>query len=475
MRDALPTLADVHSIQYKSQRRKNIIPLHATLTAKHNLRIVALFRAIDESDSEIARSQLRDDLKELLEVKKRHEVEVLEKMRNDLESRVLSPPASIRLKKKCVGGREVVVFNKIRPSLMLFDRFVALRLKRAFGINASGRDQSLRVLHNTLLASSRAGTVRQGVIRLDIEKFYESIEHDELQRKLANHAGVPNFVKEHVQQVMHAYRRVTGRSRGLPDGVPSSATLAEIYLERFDFSMRHHPDVALFVRYADDMVVVCEPERTASLDRYVDELLTRDKLVRNATKSTTLKHPDPSTTSFDFLGYKFIFEQGTSRLSAVDLSDAKTARYMEGLRRLKAYADSIPCWADQVAVDRYLALDSYLFHAHATANAGHGIRIVTGLAYSARFMNGPLSKRRNFQGLLKSYRKELGSRWGAKIAKLEQGVPLSCACCGQLIHRAEAIATMSSDWAGEREIMHTKGAAHLDDEIHDWAKELLWD
>ncbi|NII51004.1 RNA-directed DNA polymerase [Frigoribacterium endophyticum] len=418
---------------------------------------------------------MRSELAALLDVKKRYETDLFESMRDQLELRVLHPPKSIRLRRGLVKGRNVITFNKSRPSLMLFDRFVALHLKRAFRINTGGRDQALRVVRNSLLMSSRAQSVRQGLIRLDIEKFYESIDHDVLRKKVTGHAGVPRFVKEHTKQVLEAYERLTGLTRGLPDGVPSSASLAEIYLERFDFAVRHHPDVALFVRYADDMIVVCEPERIESLNKHIDTLLRRENLRRNLTKSTSLLHPQAASTALEFLGYKFIFASGSSRLLAIDISDSKVARYEEGLRRLKEYADNIACWTNVNAVDRYIALDSYLFHPHATADAGHGVRIVTGLAYSARFVMGPLPKRTNFERLMAAYRAELGARWGGKIAGLKQGIPITCACCGNSIHRAEVIAAMGVQRATEHNIMRAKAGAHLDDEIHDWARSTLWD
>jgi hypothetical protein len=474
MRDVLPTVEDVRAIHFQAQRRKNIIPQHANLTPNFNRSILKLLEKMStENDPVRARTQ-EHDLQELLLAKKEYEDALFAERRDALESRIMKPATSVRLRYRRVGNRVVTVFNKDRPTLLLLDRFSALHLARSFGVRSRGRDQCVRVLTNTFLISSGGAAARQAILKLDIETFYASISHELLLAKIDGHAGVPRFVKNHVRAVLDGYSRLHGDARGLPDGVPSSAVLAEIYLENFDSAIRGDPDVALYLRYVDDIVIVSDPGRLDAVSGKIDQLLRNARLQKNSAKSQSIVHPSVVRTSFDYLGYKFLFNEDESKLIAVDISDSKRARYESASARLSAYANAVPCWAKQRSVDTYLALFQYLFRPHATADAGHGMRIVTGLAYSARFMRGPANERTNFRAILILSQKEVASRWGPLRKKLAPGAVASCACCGKTIPRWDELERLAGSPGNEYEIMKAPAQSHLDDEIRDRVKEILW-
>lgn len=474
MRDALPTVADVRAIYFKAQRKKNIIPQHANLTPKYNRKIVNLIESISRGTDAALVMEQQTALDNLFREKKDYEDTLFAVLRDQLELKILSPPTSVRLRHQSVGDRVVTVFNKSRPSLMLFDRYSALQLSRAFGIRSRGRDQCVRVLTNTFLISSGADVARQGVLKRDIKDFYRSVDHELLLAKVDGHAGVPRFVKQHVRAVLNAYARLHGVSCGIPDGVPSSAALAEIYLENFDSDMRGNPEVALYLRYVDDIVIICEPERVKEIAGRVDEQLQKAKLAKNESKSKQLVHPAVVETSIEYLGYKFIFEEVTSKLVVIDLSDAKLQRYSDALGRMSAYAESVGCWASQDCVDTYLAMFDYLFRSHATGDAGHGMRIVTGLAYSGRFMRSATKGRTNMKKLLDLAKKEAAPRWGRIRKRFPLGVTPLCECCNSPIPRwveLEALIDRSGDGF---EMMRSVALPHVNDALRTRVGSILW-
>ena len=474
MRDALPTIADVRAIYFKAQRKKNIIPQHANLTPKYNRKIVNLIESISLGTEPNRLVEQQTALDKLLQEKKDYEEGVFAELRDSLESRILNPPPAIRLRSQNVGDRVVTVFNKSRPTLMLFDRFSALHLSRAFGIRPIGRDQCVRVLTNTFLISSAASVARQGVLKRDIKEFYGSIDHELLLEKVDGHAGVPRFVKQHVRDVLAAYARLNGHARGIPDGVPSSAALAEIYLENFDSAIRGNPEVALYLRYVDDMIIVSEPERLTEIAGQVDKLLLKAKLIRNESKSQQLIHPAETRTSINYLGYKFIFAEKTSKLAAIDLSDAKFKRYSEALGRMSAHADNVKCWASQDSVDTYLAMFEYLFRSHATADVGHGVRIVTGLAYSGRFMRTESKAKSNFNDLLILAKKEVAVRWGPVKKALPTGATPLCTCCMNEIPRWTELEDLITRSGVGFEVMRSAALPHVNEALRVRVGRLLW-
>jgi hypothetical protein len=474
VRDALPTVADVRSIYFNAQRKKNIIPQHANLTPYYNLKIVKLLEKISLESLPDQIDAHRVVLDSLLVDKKKYEDRIFSEMRDSLEANILGVPISIRLRTKTVDGRSVTTFNKTRPSLMLLDRFVALHLSRAFGIRSRGRDQCVRVLRNTFRMTSRAEQSQQGIIKLDIEKFYASIDHEQLIEKVDGHAGVPRFVKHHIRSIVEAYSRLNGVSYGIPDGVPSSAVLAEIYLENFDSSIRRNPDIALYLRYVDDIVIVCVPERVSDVAAKIDELLAGAKLRRNSSKSAILEHPAPRETWIEFLGYKFIFSAGTSSLSAIDISDAKLKRYLDAAGRMKTHADRVTCWALPSAVDEYLSMFQYLFRPHATAGSSHGMRIVTGLAYSGRFMMGKTHARPNFAKLVRFSQQEVGRRWGRINKGVLAGDTALCACCSRPIPRWDELAALVIKPGSDFEIMRSPALSHSNDDLRARIGSILW-
>jgi len=417
---------------------------------------------------------LREDLDVLLRQKRDHEEEVFEQLRQMLEAQVLNPRTAIRLKRTTVNGRQVTVFNKVRTGLLFFDRFCALRLTQAFSVRSNGRDQCVRVLSNTFRMGSVGKEANQAILKFDIREFYANIDHEILTNMLANHAGVPKFIEVHVRNILEAQARMTGAKRGLPDGVPTSAVLAEIYLESMDRTLRRNSHFVLYLRYVDDVVIVTEPERVDEANSQIDSVLGSLALERNAAKSVQLIHPSVSPTGLDYLGYRFNFDAVTSKQRSVDISIAKRERYIDAVNRLVGFANSVSCWADTSNVDLYLAACSYLASPHATSDEEHRMRIVSGLAYSARFMRGKAADRQNMRSLLVAIRKEIAMRWGVIGATVSPGGSPLCPCCSRVIARWSDILILMKVVGHEHHTMKSVAVPHEDEQLRIKVGDLLW-
>jgi RNA-directed DNA polymerase len=155
------------------------------------------------------------------------------------------------------------------------------------------------------------------VLDMDIEKFFDTIDHALLMRAVERHVS-DRWIILYIERWLKAPMRtadghLTERTRGTPQGGVISPLLANLFLHyAFDLWMdRQYPDVP-FERYADDVIVHCETEgeaetlRTAIAGRLRECGLTlhpgKTKIVycKDSNRKETHAH-----TSFTFLGYTF--------------------------------------------------------------------------------------------------------------------------------------------------------------------------
>jgi RNA-directed DNA polymerase len=155
------------------------------------------------------------------------------------------------------------------------------------------------------------------VVDLDIQAFFDSIDHELLMRALRRHTQerwvllyVERWLK--ADMVLSDGRRLP-RERGTPQGGVISPLLANLFLHYvFDTWMARHWSAVPFARYADDAVCHCRTEAEARRlvealrERFADCGLrlhpAKTRIVYCRDDRRRREYPE---TSFDFLGYTF--------------------------------------------------------------------------------------------------------------------------------------------------------------------------
>lgn len=150
----------------------------------------------------------------------------------------------------------------------------------------------------------------QYVLDADIDAFFDSVDHELLLRFVQ--ADLPD---ESLLALINSWLEVgaksTSLSIGIPQGSPLSPLLANIYLHRFDLSMRVNQ--LKVVRYADDFCIFCPTsEEVHDARKIVEKALECLSLKLEPTKTFTTSF----TQGFDFLGVHF--EEGTYRYTWED-------------------------------------------------------------------------------------------------------------------------------------------------------------
>ena len=146
------------------------------------------------------------------------------------------------------------------------------------------------------------------VIDLDLAKFFDTVNHSKLLQVLSEtikDGRVISLIHKFLRAKIMDEGKVTTPTIGTPQGGPVSPVLANILLNELDKELDkrgHH-----FVRYADDMMIMCKSQRAAqrtyeSISKFIEK-----KLFLNINKDKTkICH---LSEDVKFLGYTFMKRQ----------------------------------------------------------------------------------------------------------------------------------------------------------------------
>jgi RNA-directed DNA polymerase len=142
------------------------------------------------------------------------------------------------------------------------------------------------------------------VVDLDLEKFFDRVNHDVLLGRLAKRIGDPRVlgvIRRYLEAGVLADGVVIGRHEGTPQGGPASPLLANILLDGLDRELERRGHA--FCRYADDVQIYVQSQRAgervlASVARFLERKL---RLRVNHAKSAVAR-----TGERTFLGYRIV-------------------------------------------------------------------------------------------------------------------------------------------------------------------------
>ncbi|MGE0636012.1 MAG: reverse transcriptase domain-containing protein [Bacteroidia bacterium] len=138
-----------------------------------------------------------------------------------------------------------------------------------------------------------AGT--QYCLKLDIRKFYPSVDHDILKQLLRRK------IKDN--DLLWLLDGIIDSADGLPIGNYLSQYLANFYLSYFDHWLKEEKRVKYYFRYADDLVILA-PDKP-----YLHQLFNEIQTYLNDRLKLTIKHNyqvfPVDARSIDFVGYRF--------------------------------------------------------------------------------------------------------------------------------------------------------------------------
>lgn len=164
------------------------------------------------------------------------------------------------------------------------------------------------------------------VVDMDLEKFFDRVNHDILMSRVARQVRdkrVLKLIGDYLRAGMLEGGVVSARTEGTPQGGPLSPLLSNILLTDLDRELEKRG--LAFCRYADDCNIYVASEKAgqrvlASITRFVEKRL---RLKVNAQKSAVAR---PSERKF--LGYSFSAE----RQARIKIADASVKRLKDRVR-----------------------------------------------------------------------------------------------------------------------------------------------
>jgi RNA-directed DNA polymerase len=174
---------------------------------------------------------------------------------------------------------------------------------------------------------------RRFVVDMDLEKFFDRVNHDLLMEKLSKKIGdrrVLRLIRRYLEAGMMAAGIVSPRTEGTPQGGPLSPLLSNILLTELDRELERRGHA--FCRYADDCNIYVKSQQAgervmASITRFLADTL---KLMVNTAKSAVAR---PWVRKF--LGYSLTWHK-VPRLRIAPVSyqrlENRVREVLEGVR-----------------------------------------------------------------------------------------------------------------------------------------------
>lgn len=212
--------------------------------------------------------------------------------------------------------------------------------------------------------------IRKGkryVVDMDLEKFFDKVNHDILMARIARiveDKRVLKLIRGYLNAGVMAHGVINATAEGTPQGGPLSPLLANIILDDLDkeLTKRGHS----FVRYADDCNIFVESKRAGirvmeSVIRFVEGKL---KLRVNRDKSAVDRPWNRKFLGFSFLSNK----EATIRLAPKTLE-----RFKERIRKITSRTRAVSMDIRITELNRYT--QGWIGYFHLSSAKGHCQRL----------------------------------------------------------------------------------------------------
>ncbi len=230
------------------------------------------------------------------------------------------------IKSSCPKGKEIYTLSNNDSVAYFYMKLIQNNIRKCYKVVQSDRfkiTSQLKLILNDKVPKS--------ILRLDIKKFYENINHDRILKFINSNPILNASTRKTISSILKQYKIFSSKENGIPRGLGISAYLAELYMRNFDKELKNKENVIYYARYVDDIVIVFsgEIDEKPVIQDVKDMLHSIDLEIHDNGNKFFFANSREIGKNFDYLGYKFEITQDGIRL------DISTERVNKIKKRLE--------------------------------------------------------------------------------------------------------------------------------------------
>lgn len=210
--------------------------------------------------------------------------------------------------KSCLPILKLNIIKKNNTyKLLKFSDELALR-KASKNIKVKSKIKQLNrnlIIENLITLLSE--NVQYKIYRLDINKFYESVNVNKVIDDLKSDSTISRqtviLISSFLKKIQDEYK-----VNGLPRGIFLSSILAERTLKFFDETVKNNPDVFFYSRFVDDIIIISSGDENKEFLDKIENILNEKDLSLNKNKGKyyecKFEKNKEASSEFEYLGYK---------------------------------------------------------------------------------------------------------------------------------------------------------------------------
>lgn len=228
-------------------------------------------------------------------------------MEGKYTGRQVSPEAvrKVEIPKPGGTGKRMLGIPCVRDRLLqqAISQWLSPMYEPTFSTRSYGFREGRNAHQAVLQAQQYLEEGKEWVVELDLDQFFDRVNHDKLMGELAKRVadkGTLKLIRSYLNSGIMEGGLVSARTEGVPQGSPLSPLLSNIILDALDKELeaRGHS----FVRYADDVSIYVRSKRSAQrVMETITEYLEKELRLKVNREKSQISQPGGS----NLLGFSF--------------------------------------------------------------------------------------------------------------------------------------------------------------------------